>query len=136
MIDWDSKKESLQELELMKAIEYEVKTSSKSDSSGWVHIKETKKIGEILSTLGDPLTRQILIALNKKPHTALDLMEEIPDAPKTSLYRKMKDLEEQGVIKVDSFEQKENKKVAVYKSTIMGIQINMKDEIDLFIHIK
>ena len=140
MIDENSiesiRKEVLQEVELMKAIQETVKKTSTSKNAGWVHLNDPEKMSDILEMMGEKLTRQILIALNKQELSALELKSQIPNAPKTTLYRKINELESRGLIKINNFSYRDTKKIAIYKSTIAGIQINMKDDIDLLIYLK
>lgn len=130
------RKEVLQEVELMQAIQEIVKKSPSQKDAGWIHLDDPEKMGDVLEMMGEKLTRQILIALNKQKLSALELKKLIPFAPKTTLYRKINELESRGLIKIDNFSYRGTKKIAIYKSTISGIQINMKDNIDLLIYLK
>ncbi len=129
-------KEVLQEVKLLNAINDVVQQKASTTGSGWVHLNDPKKISDILETLGDPLTRKILIELNKAELTALDIKNAIPNAPKTTLYRKLNELHDRGIVKIKAFVSKDTKKVAIYQSTLSGIQINMKNDIDLLINLR
>ncbi len=130
------RKEVLQEVELMKAIQETVRKPSTSKNAGWVHLNDPEKMSDFLKMMGEKLTRQILIALNKQELSVLELKNQIPNAPKTTLYRKINELESRGLINIDNFSYRGTKKIAIYKSTIAGIQINIKDDIDLLIYLK
>jgi DNA-binding HxlR family transcriptional regulator len=129
-------KEALQEVELMQAIQEIVKKSPSQKDAGWIHLDDPEKMADILEMMGENLTRQILITLNKQKLSALELKKLFPFAPKTTLYRKINELESRGLIKIDNFSNRGTKKIAIYKSTISGIHINMKDDIALLIYLK
>ncbi len=135
--DFDTlSKEVQQEVKLLNAINDAIHQKSSSTGSGWIHLNDSKKISDILETLGDPLTRKILIALNKAELSALDLKNTIPDTPRTTLYRKLNELHDRGIVKIKTFVTRDTKKIAIYQSTLSGIQINMKDDIDLLINLR
>ena len=94
------RKEVLQEVELMQAIQEIVKKSPSPIGAGWIHLDDPEKMADILEMMGENLTRQILITLNKQKLSALELKKLIPFAPKTTLYRKINELESRGLIKI------------------------------------
>jgi predicted transcriptional regulator len=83
----------------------------------------TQKVIEMLS---DAESRTILFSIVKKGRTASELSQKYK-IPLSSVYKKINDLEELTLIKVDSWELSDKgRKFKIYKSRIKHAQINIK----------
>ena len=83
----------------------------------------TQKVIEMLS---DAESRTILFSIVKKGRTASELSQKYK-IPLSSVYKKINDLEELTLIKVDSWDLSDKgRKFKIYKSRIKHAQINIK----------
>ena len=81
---------------------------------------------KILEALADLQSRSILFSIIKEGKTALELSERYR-IPLSSVYKKISDLEELALVKVDRWVLSENgKKFKVYKSRISRAEISIK----------
>ena len=81
---------------------------------------------KILEALADLQSRSILFSIIKEGKTALELSEKYR-IPLSSVYKKISDLEELALVKVDKWVLSENgKKFKVYKSRISRAEISIK----------
>ena len=81
---------------------------------------------KILEALADLQSRSILFSIIKEGKTALELSEKYR-IPLSSVYKKISDLEDLALIRVDKWVLSENgKKFKVYKSRISQAQISIK----------
>ena len=81
---------------------------------------------KILEALADAQSRSILFSIIKEGMTALELSEKYR-IPLSSVYKKISDLEELTLVKVDKWVLSENgKKFKVYKSRISRAEISIR----------
>ena len=81
---------------------------------------------KILEALADVQSRSILFSIIKEGMTALELSEKYR-IPLSSVYKKISDLEELTLVKVDKWVLSENgKKFKVYKSRISRAEISIR----------
>jgi len=81
---------------------------------------------KILEALADVQSRSILFSIVKEGMTALELSEKYR-IPLSSVYKKIADLEELTLVKVDKWVLSESgKKFKVYKSRISRAEISIK----------
>lgn len=81
---------------------------------------------KILEALADLQSRSILFSIIKDGKTALELSEQYR-IPLSSVYKKISDLEELALVKVDKWVLSENgKKFKVYKSRISRAEISIR----------
>ena len=81
---------------------------------------------KILEALADAQSRSILFSIIKEGRTALELSEKYR-IPLSSVYKKISDLEELALVKIDKWVLSDNgKKFKVYKSRISRAEISIK----------
>jgi predicted transcriptional regulator len=81
---------------------------------------------KILEALADLQSRSILFSIIKEGKTALELSEKYR-IPLSSVYKKISDLEELALVRVDKWVLSDNgKKFKVYKSRISRAEISIK----------
>ncbi len=81
---------------------------------------------KILEALADAQSRSILFSIIKDGMTALELSEKYR-IPLSSVYKKISDLEELALVKIDKWVLSDNgKKFKVYKSRISRAEISIK----------
>ena len=81
---------------------------------------------KILEALADAQSRSILFSIIKEGMTALELSEKYR-IPLSSVYKKISDLEELTLVKVDRWSLSESgKKFKVYKSRISRAEISIR----------
>jgi predicted transcriptional regulator len=81
---------------------------------------------KILEALADAQSRSILFSIIKDGKTALELSEKYR-IPLSSVYKKISDLEDLALVKVDKWVLSDNgKKFKVYKSRISRAEISIK----------
>ena len=81
---------------------------------------------KILEALADVQSRSILFSIIKEGRTALELSEKYR-IPLSSVYKKISDLEDLTLVKVDKWILSDNgKKFKVYKSRISQAEISIK----------
>ena len=81
---------------------------------------------KILEALADAQSRSIIFSIIKEGMTALELSEKYR-IPLSSVYKKISDLEDLALIKVDKWVLSDNgKKFKVYKSRISRAEINIR----------
>jgi hypothetical protein len=81
---------------------------------------------KILEALADLQSRSILFSIIKDGKTALELSEKYR-IPLSSVYKKISDLEELALVRVDKWVLSDNgKKFKVYKSRISQAEISIK----------
>ncbi|HEU5488969.1 MAG TPA: winged helix-turn-helix domain-containing protein [Candidatus Nitrosotalea sp.] len=81
---------------------------------------------KILEALADAQSRSILFSIIKEGMTALELSEKYR-IPLSSVYKKISDLEELALVKIDKWVLSDNgKKFKVYKSRISRAEISIK----------
>jgi predicted transcriptional regulator len=81
---------------------------------------------KILEALADAQSRSILFSIVKEGMTALELSEKYR-IPLSSVYKKISDLEELTLVKVDKWSLSDSgKKFKVYKSRISRAEISIK----------
>ena len=81
---------------------------------------------KVIEMLADAESRTILFSIVKRGKTALELSEK-HKIPLSSVYKKISDLEELTLIKVDSWRISEKgRKFKIYKSRIKNAEINIK----------
>lgn len=81
---------------------------------------------KILEALADLQSRSILFSIIREGKTALELSEKYR-IPLSSVYKKISDLEQLALIRVDKWVLSENgKKFKVYKSRISRAEISIK----------
>jgi predicted transcriptional regulator len=81
---------------------------------------------KILEALADLQSRSILFSIIKDGKTALELSEKYR-IPLSSVYKKISDLEELALVRVDKWVLSDNgKKFKVYKSRISRAEISIK----------
>ena len=81
---------------------------------------------KILEALADSQARSILFSIIKEGKTALELSEKYR-IPLSSVYKKISDLEDLALVRVDKWVLSENgKKFKVYKSRISQAEISIK----------
>ena len=81
---------------------------------------------KILEALADLQSRSILFSIIKEGRTALELSEKYR-IPLSSVYKKISDLEELALVRVDKWVLSDNgKKFKLYKSRISRAEISIK----------
>ena len=81
---------------------------------------------KILEALADLQSRSILFSIIKEGKTALELSEKYR-IPLSSVYKKISDLEELALVRIDKWVLSDNgKKFKVYKSRISRAEISIK----------
>ena len=81
---------------------------------------------KVIEMLADTESRAILFSIIRRGKTAAELSEK-HKIPLSSVYKKISDLQELSLIKVDSWEISEKgRKYKVYKSRIKNAEINIK----------
>jgi len=81
---------------------------------------------KVIEMLADAESRAILFSIIKKGKTAAELSEK-HKIPLSSVYKKISDLEELTLIKIDSWRISEKgRKFKIYKSRIKNAEINIK----------
>ena len=81
---------------------------------------------KILEALADLQSRSILFSIIKEGKTALELSEKYR-IPLSSVYKKISDLEELALVRIDKWVMSDNgKKFKVYKSRISRAEISIK----------
>jgi len=81
---------------------------------------------KILEALADLQSRSILFSIIKEGRTALELSEKYR-IPLSSVYKKISDLEQLALVRVDKWVLSDNgKKFKVYKSRISRAEISIK----------
>lgn len=81
---------------------------------------------KILEALADAQSRSILFSIIKEGMTTLELSEKYR-IPLSSVYKKISDLEELALVKIDKWVLSDNgKKFKVYKSRISRAEISIK----------
>ena len=81
---------------------------------------------KILEALADAQSRSILFSITKEGKTALELSEKYR-IPLSSVYKKISDLEDLALVKVDRWILSDNgKKFKAYKSRISKAEISIK----------
>ncbi len=81
---------------------------------------------KILEALADSQARSILFSIVKEGKTALELSEKYR-IPLSSVYKKISDLEDLALVRVDKWVLSDNgKKFKVYKSRISQAEISIK----------
>ena len=79
-----------------------------------------------MEALADAQSRSILFSIIKQGKTAMDLSEE-HRIPLSSVYKKISDLEEIALVKVDKWMLSENgKKFKLYKSRISKAEVSIR----------
>lgn len=81
---------------------------------------------KVIEALADIQSRSILFSIIKKGKTAMELSEE-HRIPLSSVYKKISDLEEIALVKIDKWILSDNgKKFKVYKSRISKADVSIK----------
>ena len=81
---------------------------------------------KILEALADVQSRSIIFSIIKEGMTALEISEKYR-IPLSSVYKKISDLEDLALIKIDKWVLSDNgKKFKVYKSRISRAEINIR----------
>ena len=81
---------------------------------------------KVVSMIADAESRTILLSIVKKRKTASELSQKYK-IPLSSVYKKISDLEELTLIKVDSWRISDSgRKFKIYKSRIKNAEINIK----------
>jgi len=81
---------------------------------------------KVMEALADAQSRSILFSIIKQGKTAMELSEE-HRIPLSSVYKKISDLEEIALIKVDKWVLSENgKKFKLYKSRISKAEVSIR----------
>ena len=89
-------------------------------------IKKYDVTQKVVSMLADAESRTILFSIVKKGKTASELSQKYK-IPLSSVYKKISDLEELTLIKVDSWRISDSgRKFKIYKSRIKNAEINIK----------
>lgn len=131
-------KEIAQEVYLMKEISEILKSSKdfkiKITSKGWFKVKEPIIINKILRAFGEDITRQILVCLLEHPSSATKLKLKTKH-PRTTIYRKLDELEKDGFVKIKAYQENKTKKTAIYESTIKEIKLDFKNNVNLYIRV-
>ena len=79
----------------------------------------------ILTALGDPVMRRILLALSARARSALELVHEL-DIPQSSLYRKLHDLERLQLVGiVQRIITEGGKPTEMFRSRVSEVRIEM-----------
>jgi len=131
-------KEVTQEIYLMREISkileksknFEIENSSK----GWFNVKDTRIIEKVLRVFGEDVSRNILICLSEHHSSISDLILNTK-LPRTTIYRKIEELEKNGFVKVREYAHNTTKKTTIYESTIKEIKLDFKKHIKLYIRL-
>jgi DNA-binding transcriptional ArsR family regulator len=79
----------------------------------------------VLEALGDPASRQLLLALGTEEHDVHDLVLTTR-LPQSSVYRKLKELEAARLIRISRLAfTSEGKKVEVYRSRLREVRVHL-----------
>lgn len=131
-------KEVTQEIYLMNEILKILKTSKnfeiENSSKGWFSVQDTRIIEKVLRVFGEEVSRTILISLSKHNSSISDLVLKTK-LPRTTIYRKIDELEKNGFVKIKNYIHKNTKKIAIYESTIKEIKLDFKKQIKLYIRL-
>ncbi len=80
----------------------------------------------ILNALGDPAARELLLKLNEAPHAAQELLST-NSIPQSTLYRKIHELEELGLVGIQRTAiTQEGKRVDLYRSLLEELTVELK----------
>ncbi len=80
----------------------------------------------ILDALGDPAARRILLMLNEAPHSAQELLADRA-IPQSTLYRKLHELEELGLVGVQRTAiTADGKRVDLYRSLLEELRVELQ----------
>ncbi|MCI4344786.1 MAG: helix-turn-helix domain-containing protein [Thermoplasmata archaeon] len=80
----------------------------------------------ILDALGDPVARQIILMLNDAPRSAQELLVA-NHVPQSTLYRRLHELEELGVVAVQrTVITEEGKRVDLYRSLLEEFKVELR----------
>ncbi len=121
-------------IEISKILEKLKKFEIRSSSKGWFSVQDTRIIKNILRVFGEDVNRNILIHLSNHRSSILDLVFNTK-LPRTTIYRKIGELEKNGFVKITKYVQKNTKKTAIYESTIKEIKLDFKKDIKLYIRL-
>ena len=93
-----------------------------------MRIEDVHQQRVILKALGDEISCQILSLISKNSESVLTIVEKTK-IPSSSAYRRIKELEEMGLISVKhTIYTPQGKIVKIYKSVFREITIKFKDE--------
>lgn len=82
----------------------------------------------VLQALGDPLSRELLLLLSKSPAPAKDLLRSI-EVPQSTLYRRLVELREQGLVDVQrSIITEDGKKMELYRSLLAEVEVRLNGQ--------
>lgn len=80
----------------------------------------------VLAALGDPLSRGVLLRLNDAPRSAQDLLGSL-NVSQSTLYRRLRELEESGLIGVERFVISEDgKKSELFRSLLEEAEVRFE----------
>ncbi|MFI5419026.1 MAG: winged helix-turn-helix domain-containing protein [Candidatus Lutacidiplasmatales archaeon] len=80
----------------------------------------------ILDALGDPAARGILLMLNNSPHSAQEMLQGV-QVPQSTLYRKLHELQELGLVAVQRIAiTSDGKRVDLYRSLLEELSVDLK----------
>jgi DNA-binding transcriptional ArsR family regulator len=131
-------KEVTQEIHLMNEISKILETSKNFDiqisSNGWFSVQDTKIIKKVLRVFGEDVSRNILVCLSEHRSSIIDLISKTK-LPRTTIYRKIDELEKNGFVKITEYINKRTKKTAIYESTIKEIKLDFKKHVKLYIRL-
>ena len=131
-------KEVTQEIYLMREISKILETSKnfeiENSSKGWFSVKDPRIIEKVLRVFGEDVSRNILIYLSEHHSNISDLILNTK-FPRTTIYRKIEELEKNGFVKVRKYVHNNTKKTAIYESTIKEIKLDFKKHIKLYIRL-
>ncbi|MCT9095133.1 helix-turn-helix domain-containing protein [Haloarchaeobius sp. HME9146] len=80
----------------------------------------------VLSLLGDEYVREILAAASREPHSASDL-SEVCDASLSTVYRRVDDLLEHGLLVESTRIDADGTHVSVYETAVEGFHVGLAD---------
>lgn len=90
--------------------------------------RSINNVNNILSILANSHTREILIYLMNKPRSVQEISEKF-NIPRSTVYRKMKELESLDLVKIaSSIINTKGRRSYVYKSKINSISITLDKE--------
>ncbi|RMW37436.1 MAG: hypothetical protein EA447_05805 [Nitrosopumilus sp.] len=131
-------KEITQEIYLMSEISKILETSKnfeiESTSKGWFSVKDPIIIEKVLRVFGEDVSRTMLIYLSEQHSSISDLILNTK-LPRTTVYRKIDELEKNGFVKIVEYVSNNTKKTAIYESTIKEIKLDFKKQIKLYIRL-
>ena len=94
--------------------------------NSWVVIENQKLASFILESFGDPEKKRILEASFRQPNVIIDILENC-NIPKSSGYRIIKELIQEGLLTEEGFSTtRDGKKVSKYTSIFENIKIDIK----------